>query len=110
MKSANTSPEEQYTQHTTTSNHHKQNSNSDKPPITNEEIKNTPFRIINLPTEGWFITLGNQRIGNLHSTKQQALEELNQNTPWQMICNVIVTLAEQIQPLINNKPKNNETN
>lgn len=81
---------------------------SNKQPTTSTEIKNTPFRLVHIPEHGYFISLGIHRIGNLHKTKDEALIELNTRIPWQMICNVIVTLIEQTNDILNAQKNNKQ--
>lgn len=72
---------------------------SEQKPIINESITGTPFRIINVPDTGWFITLGIQRIGDIYLTRQEALRPIR-DKDWQLICNVIVTVIEQVNNIM----------
>lgn len=66
--------------------------------ITNEEIKDTPFRIIHTEEIGWFAALGQHRVTETFKTKKEVEKEIDKPT-WRTITNVMVTIATQVQEI-----------
>lgn len=64
---------------------------SSLPIITNEPIKDTPFRLIGNPTQGYAIALGDHRLTEISETKDETLQKLEEK-PWNIIANMIVTI------------------
>lgn len=97
-KSADTSQKVQYTTPSSAEETLNLSSNSEKP-ITNDELTGTPFRIVNIPDKGWFITLGMQRVtAQIYPTRKEAIQPV-QERDWNFLCNVIVTLIEQVNQI-----------
>lgn len=69
---------------------HKQNSSQT---VTNEPITNTPFRIIGFEREGWAIVIGQKRLTEWKKTKEEALEELNDNK-WNVLGAFIIAMIQ----------------
>ena len=52
-----------------------ENQNNSK--FTNEELNNTPFRIIGSEEQGYAIALGKYRLTTLQPTKDKAIEQIS---------------------------------
>jgi|SRR5579863_7209065 len=72
--------------------------------FTNEEVKNTPFRLVHMPNTGYFLILGNARISNIWQTKEEVEIELYENQ-WSIVCNMICTMFETLWDIKNNLTK-----
>lgn len=89
QKSTPTKPKENESTYLNTGEIAKENS----PLINREKIEGTPFWLIGILEQGWFIVMGDQRLTEPVETKEQALKLL-QTEHWQIMMNMVVTLIE----------------
>lgn len=61
--------------------------------VTNDPIKNTPFRLIGNTTQGYAIAMGNYRLTEPKETTEEALEELEFNQ-WNIFANMVVIIIQ----------------
>lgn len=67
--------------------------------ITNEPIKNTPFRLIGNTTQGYAIGIGNYRLTEPKPTEEEAIAQL-QIQQWNITANMIVAITETYRTLV----------
>lgn len=72
----------------------------DKPNSSNlvirEEIKGTPFHLINYNNEGWFVALGKYRMTETGKDKEELIKMV-ENKDWTLILDTIAVLTENVK-------------
>lgn len=61
--------------------------------VTRDPIENTPFWLIN-NKDGWFITFGEYRVGDIQTTKDEALNQLKEKQ-WDIVMHVAAVIVEK---------------
>ncbi|AXH78070.1 MAG: hypothetical protein [Microviridae sp.] len=61
----------------------------------NEQIEDTPFRIINIEEKGWFLAIGNVRITEPTEDKESLIQRVK-SIDWSVIMPVITTFVEYV--------------
>lgn len=64
--------------------------------IEREEVPGTPFTLININNEGWFLTMGKYRLIDKGKTKAELLEAI-QHKNWELITSVITIVFHTIE-------------
>lgn len=83
------------------------NFGSGKPdePIINETLTGTPFRIVYLPSHGWFIALGMERISEkFYKTRAEAIKPV-QDRDYNFLYNFIITSYLAVEKFQNETAK-----
>jgi hypothetical protein len=91
------------TQSTSPSGHETHNNNYGNNHTTNEQIEDTPFRLVGNKEDGYCITMGNYKLTQPTMTKEAAVKKL-QKEQWSLTATMIVTMpmimakhAEELQ-------------
>lgn len=71
---------------------------------SNSKIEGTPFNIVETGANGWFITIGNERITEPTETKAEALEKL-ETEKWNIIVRMMGSMWGAWQTVINEEKK-----
>lgn len=67
-------------------------------PMTNEEVKGTPFRIVGNHDKGYFVALGYHRLTETSQNKATLYEQIS-HYDWHFMTNVIAAIHSQMSAI-----------